>query len=230
MLSPSSYFLLLISLLISFNLLPLTSSYRVSLTPFHPSLPPPPKLSGRLLLPPPSTMSHFLHKAALYVYNAAATTPDGQPSIRAVIVDQPTAFTMNEMGSPLGRIGDRPLFTGGESGHDTAILLHAHEELSPPSAEVCRGGGGSKFGAGGRLFEGGLDLAAAAVDAGLYAGDADMQVETNEDGFKFFFNYVEITHAELEDINKSRQNKVAGIFMDDESDAKLASLQSLSSR
>ena len=119
---------------------------------------------------------------------------------------------------------------------DSFILLHlktgvcvfcpapnSPPQLSPPSQEIPRAG------ARVRIFEGGLPLASSAVDAGLYGGpDVDCQVQDGEDGFKFFFNYVEIAHKELEDINRSRQNKVSGVFLPSDDDS-LSSLSSLSS-
>ncbi|GMI14443.1 hypothetical protein TrVE_jg13222 [Triparma verrucosa] len=168
-------------------------------------------MGGRILLPPPSAMSHFLHQAALYVYSTTSQTADSLPSIRCVILDQPTAFTMNEMSSSsIGRIGDRPLFTGGESGNDSAILLHRHCELSPPSQEILRTGATT------RIFEGGLALASSCVDEGLYDGDMDLGVDDDENGFKFFFNYVEITHKEIEEINAASKSKITGIQLQGE--------------
>ncbi|GMH67003.1 hypothetical protein TL16_g04566 [Triparma laevis f. inornata] len=163
-------------------------------------------------LPHTRTHSHFLHQAALYVYSTTSHNLDGQPTLRAVILDQPTAFTMNEMSgsSSLGRIGSRPLFMGGETGNDSAILLHKHVELSPPSQEILRAGAVT------RIFEGGLPLASSCVDAGIYDGDMDLGVDDDENGFKFFFNYVEITHKEIEEINSQFKTKVAGIQVEEE--------------
>jgi len=100
---------------------------------------------------------------------------------RGVIIDHPTAFTMGEMssGSIVGTLAHNLLFRGGESGNDSAMLLHSRGDIFPsPSAMVGTSG----------IYEGGVSYAMDAADDGL--------VDSTE--FKFFFNYMEFAQDELE--------------------------------
>ena len=101
-----------------------------------------------------------------------------------VILDHPTAFTVGEM-SPnvLGTVSNNLLFRGGNSGEDSAMLLHSAGGQNGPiqSAEMIGNSG---------VYEGGIVSAMEAVDAGL--------VDASQ--CKFFFNYMQFRELELDDL------------------------------
>ena len=96
-------------------------------------------------------------------------------------MDHPTAFTMGEMGggSVHGSLAQNILFRGGDAGNDSAILLHSQGDL----IKSC----GAEIGSSG-IYEGGIAESMDAVDDDLVSMDE----------FKFFFNYMEFTDTELE--------------------------------
>ena len=124
---------------------------------------------------------------------------------------------MNEMGDDIGLVGERPLYMGGENGGDTALLLHKYPELSPPSQPV--GPVGTPVGPDGtekyssnikqpRLFKGGVGLVKDAFGEGLYGPDME---EPDQDKFKFYFNYMEFSAIELDDINDETRRAMMGL-------------------
>ena len=128
---------------------------------------------GVVLVAPKHEYDHFLMRSAVFVY-AIGLNEDDDLIIRAVVLDNPTAFTIGEM-SPqiMGSLSDNILFRGGYDGQDSAMLLHS-------------GGGGngpvnsdSEIGSSG-IYEGGIVSAMESVDAGLIS----------QDQCKFFFNYM----------------------------------------
>lgn len=137
---------------------------------------------GSVLVAPLHEYSHFLMKSAIFVY-AMGYDEEGVGVIRAVALDNPTAFTMNEMSSLPGILGSNIMFRGGERGNDSAIMLHSCGSLvGENSADEMIGSSG--------VYEGGLDAAIQLVDA----------EEADPEWFKFFFNYLEFTETELEQI------------------------------
>jgi len=128
---------------------------------------------GVVLVAPKHEYDHFLMRSAVFVY-AIGLNEDDDLIIRAVVLDNPTAFTIGEM-SPqiMGSLSDNILFRGGYDGQDSAMLLHT-------------GGGSngsvksnSEIGSSG-IYEGGIVSAMESVDAGLIS----------QDQCKFFFNYM----------------------------------------
>lgn len=109
---------------------------------------------------------------------------------KGVIIDHPTAFTVGEM-SPnvVGAISNNLLFRGGNSGGDTAMMLHsAGGPRGPiPSGEMIGNSG---------IYEGGIASAMEAVDSGLV--DASR--------CKFFFNYMQFRELELDDMFASLED------------------------
>lgn len=101
-----------------------------------------------------------------------------------VVIDHPTAFTIGEM-SPnvMGKISDNQLFRGGYDGSDSAMLLHSAGGLDGPVKT------GEEIGSSG-IYEGGIVSAIEAVEAGL----------TEPDRCKFFFNHMQFTDKELDDM------------------------------
>ena len=101
-----------------------------------------------------------------------------------VILDHPTAFTVGEM-SPnvLGTVSNNLLFRGGNSGEDSAMLLHSAggQNGHIQSGEMIGNSG---------VYEGGIASAMEAVDAGL--------VDASQ--CKFFFNYMQFRELELDDL------------------------------
>jgi hypothetical protein len=103
---------------------------------------------------------------------------------RGVIIDHPTAFTIGEMtgGGVSGKLASNVLFQGGDAGNDTVMLLHGYGGDS--GGIQC----GDMIGMSG-IYQGGLLDAMNLVDEGRVSSD---------EGFKFFFNNVEISEKELE--------------------------------
>jgi len=111
-----------------------------------------------------------------------------------VIIDHPTAFDMAEMGggSVYGTLAHNALYRGGDTGNDSAMLLHSYgnnddndddNDESKSKRIEC----GAMIGMSG-IYEGGLSDAMDLVDGGL----------VDPEWFKFFFNYVEFTDKQME--------------------------------
>uniref|UniRef100_A0A7S2VZZ4 Uncharacterized protein n=1 Tax=Eucampia antarctica TaxID=49252 RepID=A0A7S2VZZ4_9STRA len=140
---------------------------------------------GVILVAPKHEYDHFLMKSAVFIFAIGLNDYD-ESVVRGVIVDHPTAFTMGEMssGAVYGSLAHNILFRGGDSGNDSAMLLH------------CRGGdiissGNGEIGDSG-IYEGGMQESMDTVD--------DDKEGVTVDDFKFFFNYMEFTEKELENM------------------------------
>lgn len=116
--------------------------------------------------------------------------------IRGVLIDTPTAFTMGEMAakSVCGVLGQNLLFQGGDSGNDSALLLHPYGD----KVENCVGkiDCGEMIGTSG-VYEGGLQAAIELCDEGL----------VDHELFKFFFNYVQFRKTEWEEMINGDDNE-----------------------
>lgn len=141
---------------------------------------------GVVLVAPAHESSHFLMKSAVFVY-AMGLDAYGEHVTRGVIIDHPTAFTMGEMGggSVVGTLGNNILFRGGDAGNDSALLLHSNANIVEKKDRSDSEPIGNS-----ELYEGGLSAAMEAADEG------DLDPET----CKFFFNYVQFTDNEIENI------------------------------
>jgi hypothetical protein len=97
-----------------------------------------------------------------------------------VIIDHPTAFTVGEM-SPnvMGSLSQNMLYRGGNSGRDTAMMLHSASSLQ--SGEMIGNSG---------IYEGGIVSAMEAADAGIISPN----------NCKFFFNYMQFRELEIDDM------------------------------
>ena len=137
---------------------------------------------GVVLLAPKHEYDHFLMKAAVFVY-AIGLDEEDNTIVRAVVLDNPTAFTIGEM-SPnvMGGLSDNILFRGGYDGSDTALLLHSAGGNGPVKSVNEIGSSG--------IYEGGIVSAMESVDAGLIG----------KDQCKFFFNYMTFTEKELDNM------------------------------
>ena len=122
--------------------------------------------------------AHCHRLQLIWVYQSTAIRPLG------VVIDHPTAFTIGEM-SPnvMGSLADNQLFRGGYDGSDTAMLLHSGGGSDGPvkSREMIGASG---------IYEGGIVSAMESADAGAIESDA----------CKFFFNYMQFTEKELDDM------------------------------
>ena len=138
---------------------------------------------GVVLLAPKHEYDHFLMKAAVFVY-AIGLDEEENTIVRAVVLDNPTAFTIGEM-SPnvMGSLSDNILFRGGYDGSDTALLLHSAGGTRGPVKSV------NEIGSSG-IYEGGIVSAMESVDAGIIGTDQ----------CKFFFNYMTFTEKELDNM------------------------------
>jgi hypothetical protein len=149
--------------------------------------------AGTLMVAPKHEYNHFLMEQAVLVYEADET------GYRGVILEMPTAFTVDEMVPGLDDFDGNYLFTGGEDGGRSVIMVHPHgEELAADGQKKKSSDAADaavKFNTtiancmpiGGGLFVGGVEEAKAAVAKGLLpAGD-----------FKFFFNHVRWSTQEV---------------------------------
>jgi hypothetical protein len=104
---------------------------------------------------------------------------EGSTTSHGVLLERPTAFNVPEMIPGLDEFSENYLFTGGEDGQGSAVLmLHAQADL--PGARAVGGSGG--------LMVGGVHAARLAVAEGRLPPTA----------FKFFFGRVTLTALDLE--------------------------------
>jgi len=164
---------------------------------------------GVVLIAPNHEYNHFLMRSAVFIH-AIGLNEYNEHVTRGVIIDHPTAFTMGEMGggSVSGNLAHSVLFQGGDNGNDSVMLLHSagsghHDDThvsddgttsSSTSSDADADADanlkihcGEMIGTSG-IYEGGLYSAMDLVDDGVL----------DPDRFKFFFNYVEFSDAELE--------------------------------
>jgi hypothetical protein len=156
-----------------------------------------PEREGIVLLAPVEEYHHFLRQAAVFIY-AIGEDDDSvhdELVIRGVIIDHPTPFTMKEMMMiPPPDHQDDPSFTtnttcvydnfifrGGDTGGESAFCLHSIKGLTM-----------NEIGTSG-IYQGG-DIANA------FDNHNNNKDSTNHDQVKFFFNYMEFTEQELEDM------------------------------
>lgn len=137
---------------------------------------------GAVLVPPVHEYSHFLMKSAIFVF-AMGYDSEGTGLIRGVCLDNPTAFTMEEMSKLPGILGENILFRGGDVGNESVMMLHSCGSIS--DKENCS----EQIGSSG-IYEGGIQAALSVTADG----------EADPEWFKFFFNYVEFTDVELNKI------------------------------
>ena len=143
-------------------------------------------------------------KSAIFIHAIGIDEYD-ECVIRGVIIDHPSAFTMGEMGNVCGTLAHNMLFRGGDVGNDSAILLHSygHEctsfdnndsnssSYNKAKTETIQIECGDMIGTSG-IYEGGLQSAMDYANEGL----------VDPERFKFFFNYVQFSEVELENILK----------------------------
>lgn len=150
---------------------------------------------GVVLVAPTHEYNHYLMRSAVFIHGIGVDD-EGQHVTRGVIIDQPTAFSMGEMsgGSVYGVLAQNSLFQGGDVGNDAAMLLHSCGKDLPRLIETqeqitSRIECGDMIGTSG-IYEGGLQAAMDLADDGL----------VDPEKFKFFFNYVEFTDMELDNM------------------------------
>jgi hypothetical protein len=121
---------------------------------------------------PAEEFHHFLRRAAVFIY-AMGTGDNDEYVIRGVIIDHPTAFTMGEMmeSKISGGVYENLIYRGGDTGGESAFCLHSLDFMG--REEI----GSSK----------------------LYQGGDPSQMD-DPSKVKFFFNYMEFTENELEDM------------------------------
>ena len=102
------------------------------------------------------------------------STPDAYH--KGLLLERPTAFTVDEMVPGFDEFSSNTLFRGGEDGGNKVVVLHTHGELD----------GAREVGLG--VFEGGISAARKAVASGA-ASPGD---------FKFFFGQFKVTPQDLD--------------------------------
>jgi len=135
---------------------------------------------GVVLVAPTHEYDHFLMRSAVFIH-AIGLNEYNEHVTRGVIIDHPTAFTMGEMGggSIYGTLAHKPLYQGGDQGNDSAMMLHSHGQSGI--------GSGAMIGTS-CIYEGGIYDAMDLVDDG----------KMDSEKFKFFFNHIEFSDADLE--------------------------------
>jgi len=136
---------------------------------------------GCILIAPPEEFNHFMRNAVVFIHewDSFAEGPD-EIMARGVIIDRVTAFEVGEMAPAFADtvLGSNRLFTGGDGSFNSAIMLHAHEDID----------GAKPVGNG--LFTGGTLHAKQLVESGtLPALD-----------FKFFFNQCEFSKRNIQEM------------------------------
>jgi len=126
--------------------------------------------SGCLLIAPEHEYNHFLMEQVVLMYDEQAGTS------RGVILERPTAFTMDEMVPGFDEFDSNLMFTGGEDGGKSVVMIHAEGDLE----------GARPIGSG--LFVGGVAAAREAIARGA----------NQATDFKFFFNHVAWTDRDIE--------------------------------
>jgi hypothetical protein len=168
---------------------------------------------GVVLLSPVEEYHHFLRQAAVFIYamgyNENAYYDDDEFVIRGVIIDHPTPFTMKEMMiTPINQddqatsstsvtdssvntttttttsVYDNFIFRGGDTGGESAFCLHSVQGLTK-----------NEIGTSG-IFQGG-DIANAFSNNN---NNNNNNSTNNTNQVKFFFNYMEFTEQEMEDM------------------------------
>jgi hypothetical protein len=99
----------------------------------------------------------------------------GEDGSKGVILENPTAFNVNEMVPALDLFDSNLMFVGGEDGGKSVVMIHACGDLE----------GARPIGSG--LFVGGVEAAKAAV----------LEKRVPAESFKFFFNHVKWCDADL---------------------------------
>jgi len=118
---------------------------------------------GCVLLAQPGEHDHFLSKAAVFVFE------HNERGTQGVILGRQSAFSLGETAPGIGLFAPNPLFIGGESGPDMAIMFHRFDL------------GGYAKNVGGGIYVGGLRQARELVESrGAVPND-----------FKFIFNNVQ---------------------------------------
>ena len=144
--------------------------------------------TGCLLIAPKHEYNHFLMEQVVLLYESDET------GYRGVILERPTAFTVDEMVPGMDDFNVNYLFTGGEDGGRTVIMVHPHGEdvdgeVAEAEDEQVKYGttieNSRALGSG--LFVGGVEEAKAAVTQGLLPAE----------DFKFFFNHVRLSPLEV---------------------------------
>lgn len=133
---------------------------------------------GCVLLSQPEEKDDYLTDSAILIFSSSK-----QHGTQGVVLDKPSAFTMHQVGTGLEHFKDNTVFTGGNGGQDSVIMIHAY-----PLDGICR-----PIGKG--LYLGG------------YGGAKELvkKLEAAPMDFKFFFNNVVWKYGELEkQIEKGR--------------------------
>jgi hypothetical protein len=171
---------------------------------------------GSVLLAPQEEFHHFLRQAAVFIYAMGYDEHDVYV-IRGVIIDHPTPFTMKESlphelqsdsSSAVEALLQKPIFRGGDVGPaETAILFHSNRALARAAQNEMIGSSG--------IYQGGLEY--------TLANDGKIILPTDDDDvgssssqpqpqyvdahqFKFFFNFMEFTEQELENMLEDPQD------------------------
>jgi hypothetical protein len=178
---------------------------------------------GSVLLAPQEEFHHFLRQAAVFIYAMGYDQHDVYV-IRGVIIDHPTPFTMKESLPPelqsdssmaVEALLEKPIYRGGDVGPaETAIMFHSNLALAQAAKNEMIGSSG--------IYQGGLEYTLANDgkiilpdnddDVGSSSSSSSTQqplpqlqyVDANQ--FKFFFNFMEFTEQELENMLEDPQD------------------------
>jgi Uncharacterized ACR, COG1678 len=189
---------------------------------------------GAVLLAPSHEFHHFYRQAAIFIYSIGTDIAvqrdddddDETVLIRGLIIDHPTAYTVNEVLGDDDRFagtafGDANLVhRGGDKGRDGLILLHnvlpssmmVNTTTSTTTIEITTNDDHDgdeqtptlQMIGKSNIYQGGWDQVVAACASGKATGD----------NCKAFFNYCEFTEAELEDLLQSNEDGDAWISVE----------------
>lgn len=136
--------------------------------------------SGCILVAPEHEYNHFLMEQAVLIYEYQETA-DGRVDAKGVILERPTAYSVNEMVPGFDEFSENVMFMGGEDGGNSVVMIHNHGELE----------GSRDIGSG--LFIGGVDSARAALEKAAVGESRCKPLD-----FKFFFDHVRLSGKDLE--------------------------------
>ena len=151
---------------------------------------------GVVLVAPPDEFHHFLREAAVFIY-AMGHDEDDEYVIRGAIIDHPTPFTIHEMlpadsnavdanNEATAEFLQNLMYRGGELG-DAVFMLHSDPKLGDQAKQEMIGGSG--------VFQGGME----------YAVNNEYAIDPQK--VKFFFQYMEFTEVELEEMLENREEE-----------------------
>ncbi len=136
---------------------------------------------GSVVLSTEGSVDHYFHQSLVLVLEHS-----DDAGTRGVILNNPSPWTVSDMGASLESLGENTVYLGGDAGSDTMVMVHGLH-LVKGSAPIGEEAVGAALGGAG-LYLGGVKDAVELVEAG----------QLSPDKFKFFYKSVEWLPKQLE--------------------------------